>query len=114
MAARLRISPSGAAFLCLSPHPLPNPPPHAGEGRVGAKRGGEVVASPRSPMTDHAADLVAEDLACRRGERLVFSSLSFRLPAGGALMLTGTNGSGKTSLLRLLATLSAPAAGTLS
>ena len=58
-------------------------------------------------------DLVAEELACRRGERLVFAGLSFRLPAGGALLLTGANGSGKTSLLRLLATLIEPAAGRL-
>lgn len=64
-------------------------------------------------MTEPAADLVAEDLACRRGERLVFTGVSFRLPAGGALLLTGANGSGKTSLLRLLATLIAPADGRL-
>ena len=60
------------------------------------------------------ADLVAVDLACRRGERLVFAGLSFRLPAGGALVLRGANGSGKTSLLRLLAGLIAPAAGRLT
>ncbi|MGC2521438.1 MAG: ATP-binding cassette domain-containing protein, partial [Stellaceae bacterium] len=61
-----------------------------------------------------AADLVAEDLACRRGERVVFVGVSFRLGPGGALVLTGANGSGKSSLLRLLATLLAPAAGRLS
>ena len=60
------------------------------------------------------SDLVAEDLACRRGQRLVFARLSFRLPAGGAVMLTGANGSGKTSLLRLLAGLIKPAAGRLA
>ena len=65
-------------------------------------------------MTEPAADLIAEDLACRRGERLVFAGLSFRLPPGGALVLTGANGSGKTSLLRLLATLIAPVAGRLA
>ncbi len=64
-------------------------------------------------MTKAAPDLIAEDLACRRGERLVFTGVSLRLPARGALMLTGANGSGKTSLLRLLATLMAPAAGRL-
>ena len=52
-------------------------------------------------------------LGCRRGGRLVFDGLSFRLPAHGALLLTGANGSGKTSLLRLLASLSAPVAGGL-
>ncbi|HVH80589.1 MAG TPA: heme ABC exporter ATP-binding protein CcmA, partial [Stellaceae bacterium] len=56
-------------------------------------------------------DLVAEDLACRRGERLIFRGLSFALPPGGALLLTGANGSGKSTLLRLLATLLPPEAG---
>ncbi|HWD59680.1 MAG TPA: heme ABC exporter ATP-binding protein CcmA [Stellaceae bacterium] len=59
------------------------------------------------------SDLIAEGLACRRGERLVFAGLGFVLPPGGALVLTGANGSGKSSLLRLLATLLAPAAGQL-
>jgi heme exporter protein A len=44
---------------------------------------------------------------------LVFSGLSCALPSGGALLLTGANGSGKSSLLRLLATLLAPASGRL-
>jgi heme exporter protein A len=59
-------------------------------------------------------DLIAEDLACRRGDRLVFVGLSFRLSPGGALLLTGSNGSGKTSLLRIVAGLLAPAAGRLA
>ncbi|MGE0258305.1 MAG: heme ABC exporter ATP-binding protein CcmA [Alphaproteobacteria bacterium] len=58
-------------------------------------------------------DLVGEHLACRRGGRLVFARIDLRLPAGGALILTGGNGSGKSSLLRLLATLLAPAEGRL-
>ena len=57
--------------------------------------------------------LIAEGLACRRGERLVFAGISFHLAPGEALLLTGANGSGKTSLLRLLATLIAPVAGKL-
>jgi heme exporter protein A len=65
-------------------------------------------------VSDPAPDLIAEDLACRRGDRLVFMRLSFRLPAGGALVLTGSNGSGKTSLLRLVATLTTPVAGRLA
>jgi heme exporter protein A len=59
-------------------------------------------------------DLIADRLACRRGERLVFAGLSFRLPPGGVLILTGSNGSGKTSLLRVVAGLLAPAAGALA
>ena len=47
--------------------------------------------------------LEAQDLACWRGERLVFAGLSFRLEPGGALLLTGANGAGKSSLLRVLA-----------
>jgi heme exporter protein A len=52
------------------------------------------------------------DLACRRGERLVFAGLSFRVAAGGALLLRGPNGSGKSSLLRCMAGLLTPIAGT--
>ena len=59
------------------------------------------------------AELIGENLACRRGERVVFRGVDFRLPPGGALMLRGPNGSGKSSLLRLLATLLVPAAGRL-
>lgn len=55
--------------------------------------------------------LTADDVAVFRGERLVFAELSFRVPAGGALVLAGPNGSGKSTLLRLLAGLVRPAAG---
>jgi heme exporter protein A len=52
-------------------------------------------------------------LACIRGGRLVFDDLSFAVEGGSALVLTGPNGSGKSSLLRLMAGLSKPEAGTL-
>ncbi len=64
-------------------------------------------------MPAPASELIAEDLACRRGARLVFAGVSFRLPAGGALVLTGANGSGKSSLLRLVGGLLSPASGRL-
>lgn len=51
------------------------------------------------------------DLACRRGERLVFGGLSFRVAAGEVLLLRGPNGSGKSSLLRCMAGLLTPVAG---
>ncbi len=51
------------------------------------------------------------DLTCIRGERRVFARVAFSLAAGGALLLLGANGSGKTSLLRLMAGLGRPAEG---
>ncbi|WP_240932939.1 heme ABC exporter ATP-binding protein CcmA [Pelagibius litoralis] len=55
----------------------------------------------------------ARNLDCRRGGRDVFAGLSFSLPAGGALLLTGANGTGKSSLLRLLAGLLRPVGGAI-
>lgn len=57
--------------------------------------------------------LTAENLACVRGGRTVFSGLSFRLPAGEAMLVTGPNGAGKSSLLRLMAGLVRMSAGRL-
>lgn len=58
--------------------------------------------------------LTAKDLACTRGGAPVFSGVTFRLEAGGLLTLRGANGSGKSSLLRLLGGLMKPAAGTVA
>jgi heme exporter protein A len=55
-----------------------------------------------------------ERLGCIRGERVVFAGLSFHIAAGSALTVTGPNGAGKSSLLRLMAGLLPPAAGTLT
>lgn len=52
-------------------------------------------------------------LICARGERVVFRALDFALAPGAALVLTGRNGAGKTSLLRLMAGLLPPAGGAL-
>jgi heme exporter protein A len=54
-----------------------------------------------------------ENLACQRGGHLIFEGLSADVAPGTALMLRGPNGSGKSSLLRLLADLHTPAAGTI-
>ncbi len=59
-------------------------------------------------------NLVGEDLTCERGERVVFKRLNFAVSAGELLILKGPNGAGKTSLLRLIAGLIEPVAGTLS
>jgi heme exporter protein A len=55
--------------------------------------------------------LTAHDLACRRGERLLFRRLSFALAPGAACHVTGANGAGKTTLIRVLAGLITPYAG---
>ena len=55
--------------------------------------------------------LQAIELHCRRGGRTLFRALSFALPAGELLRVAGSNGAGKTSLLRILCGLSAPEAG---
>jgi heme exporter protein A len=60
------------------------------------------------------AELSGTGLVCVRGERTVFADLSFQLTSGGALILAGPNGAGKSSLLRMLAGLLPPAAGTLA
>lgn len=59
------------------------------------------------------ARITATDLACRRGDRLLFRGLSFELNAGEALQVVGPNGTGKSSLLRILAGLLPPFAGTV-
>jgi heme exporter protein A len=58
--------------------------------------------------------LVIDNLACRRGGRLLFDGVSARVAPGGALLLTGPNGAGKSSLLRLLAGLLRAEAGSVS
>ena len=57
--------------------------------------------------------LSLQALDCDRGGRRVFSGMTADLSPGGALILRGRNGSGKSSLLRLLAGYIRPAGGTL-
>jgi heme exporter protein A len=58
--------------------------------------------------------LEARDLECIRDDRTLFSGLNFRIEPGQALLLEGRNGSGKTSLLRILCGIRLPDAGTLT
>ena len=57
--------------------------------------------------------LSAVDLACRRGGRDVFAGIGFHLAAGQALAVTGRNGAGKSSLLRIVGGFLRPAGGRL-
>jgi heme exporter protein A len=57
--------------------------------------------------------LIASDLVCVRGGREVFAGLDFALSAGEALIVTGRNGAGKSSLLRMIAGLVRIAGGRL-
>ncbi len=64
--------------------------------------------------TESEKALVADKLCCVRGDRMLFKDLDFRLETGMAGLLTGPNGVGKSSLLRLIAGLLDPFAGTVS
>jgi heme exporter protein A len=57
--------------------------------------------------------LLGREVSCVRGGREVFSGLDFEATSGEALAVVGRNGSGKTSLLRLIAGLLAPFAGSI-
>lgn len=57
--------------------------------------------------------LVGDNLSCRRGFKLLFEGLAVSAAAGRALVVVGPNGAGKSSLLRILAGLLAPTAGTV-
>lgn len=58
--------------------------------------------------------LKADELTCNRGGREVFRGLSFSLSGGKAVVVTGRNGAGKSSLLRMIAGLVRIAAGRLT
>ncbi len=57
--------------------------------------------------------LQASEIECVRGNRRLFRNLSFRLNAHQALRIGGENGSGKTSLLRMVAGLSPAESGNI-
>lgn len=64
-----------------------------------------------APPQDPLGGLIVRDIACVRGGRLLFSGLGFAVEPGGLMQLTGPNGIGKSSLLRILAGLLPAAKG---
>lgn len=71
-----------------------------------------MITSSESNKTDGAPScLEVRGISCERSERLLFADLSFSLSLGKALLIEGPNGSGKTSLLRLLSGLGRPETG---
>ena len=62
-------------------------------------------------MNGNSPELQARNLGCLRGESWLFERLSFGVARGEIVQIEGTNGSGKTSLLRILAGLRAPSEG---
>lgn len=69
----------------------------------------------RASQPDHDVPFLrARDIACRRGDRLLFAGLSLAVEPGEALQLAGANGVGKSSLMRILAGLLRPCAGAVA
>jgi len=64
--------------------------------------------------TNPACLLKGTDLSCIRDDRVLFEGLAFELVSGQVLLLEGKNGSGKTSLLRILCGFREPDAGQVS
>ncbi len=81
----------------------------AGFARLRQLRRSRAAVKPAS--VSEALEII--DLACQRGGRLLFEGVSAQVVPGGALQLVGPNGTGKSTLLRLLAGLLQPAAGAI-
>lgn len=64
-------------------------------------------------MTNTGSLLTTHDLECTRDDRLLFTGLSVELAKGEVLQIEGSNGSGKTSLLRILCGLRQPDVGSV-
>ena len=65
------------------------------------------------PVNNNNYQLAGNALRCERGGRLLFDNLSFDLESGQAMIIQGSNGAGKTSLLRIITGLSQPAEGSV-
>ncbi len=58
--------------------------------------------------------LIFEDLACAYNSKVIFAGLSANIEPSNSILLTGANGSGKTSLLRMIAGLQEPWTGNVA
>jgi heme exporter protein A len=67
--------------------------------------------APAADGTGEGAALAFRDVTCVRGGRVLFERLSFAVPPGGAALVTGPNGVGKSSLIRVAAGLLRPVSG---
>ncbi|MDE2275198.1 MAG: ATP-binding cassette domain-containing protein, partial [Burkholderiales bacterium] len=107
-------------FVGVKPTPAAAPPGSARAPAPGARlqctapsAAPTVTPAPATSTTARCGLLEGQALTCRRGRRRLFENLSLALVPGTITWLRGTNGSGKTSLMRILAGLSAPAAGSV-
>lgn len=92
-------------------HPL-TPPPHVSPCIIRPfAPESSLLRELRSQAFEERCVLEGVKLECVRGRRRLFSELSFELHAGELFWVTGPNGSGKTSLLRMICTLLPPEAG---
>ena len=57
--------------------------------------------------------ILANNISCKRGNRYIFKNLDFKIEDGIATIISGKNGSGKTSLLRIVADLLDPKNGNI-
>ena len=57
--------------------------------------------------------LTVNKLSCQRGYNILFENLSFELKSGEVLRISGPNGSGKTSLLKIIAGLNSAESGSI-
>lgn len=70
------------------------------------------VIHPNSENKD-SGQIAANGLICERGGRVLFENLEFSIKSGEAMIIQGSNGAGKTSLLRIITGLSQPVEGTV-
>ena len=76
-----------------------------------ADEGAEIQIAPGPPLGDLVVD--AEDVRKSYGEKHLYDGLTFRLPRGGIVGVIGANGTGKTTLFRMITGQEEPDSGTL-